>query len=170
MLRDKAQTLICGLSWVYQRVDKLHRAREYGEESLSLGDDLGWQRNTAYCHKCLGRLARMEAEKTTDPNGRKRLLDESIALLKSAIPLFEQLTDENMGPNCEDVGESWSLQGRTHMVAGDRKLARDAVREAYRILDKFHGSKAWAESVILDGELSLAAGAETSRCNEVMRS
>jgi tetratricopeptide (TPR) repeat protein len=158
MLRDRAQTLICGISWVYQRVDKLRIARAYGEESLRLGEEIGWQRNTAFCRKCLGRVERMDAESTGESDERKKLLQQSIESLQAAIPLFASLTDEGMGPDCEDIGECWSLIARTLLVFGDLPAVRGAMQKAYPILDRFRGSKAWADLLILDGDLELLAG------------
>ena len=159
MLRNKALTLICGLSWVDQRIDKLQRARHYAEESLRLGDELEWGRNTAFCHKCLGRLLRMEAEVERDATKRSTLLRESLVYLERAIPFFEALKNEpDLGPDCEDVGECLSLLGRTYLIARDILSSRRAVEAAYQILDQFRGRKAWADLLILDGELNLAEG------------
>src|SRR5206468_2880638 len=53
----EAHALICGQSWVFQRIGRLPEARIAAEKSLQLGVDIGWERNTAYCTKCLGRLS-----------------------------------------------------------------------------------------------------------------
>src|SRR5436853_3342720 len=65
-VEGEAHALICGLSWVLQRIGSLAQARAFAEASLKLGEDIGWQRNSAFCKKCIGRLYRMEAEQTDD--------------------------------------------------------------------------------------------------------
>jgi tetratricopeptide (TPR) repeat protein len=157
-LRHKAQTLICGVSWVYQRIGRLPEARVYAEESLNLGQELGWVRNTAFCKKCIGRLLRLEAELSKDPDRRRTLLRESEASLREAIPIFESAEDRDLGPGCEDIGECHSLIGRTHFAAQNREAARRSIEIAYDILDQFAGSKAWADLLILDGEVNLHEG------------
>jgi hypothetical protein len=158
MLRDKTQTLICGLSWVYQRTDRLSEARVHGEESLRRGEELGWSRNSAFCKKCIGRLLRLEAESCKDEDQRELLLRRSVTSLQEAIPIFEAGQDADLGPGCEDVGECLSLIGRSHLVSKDLKAAREAIIGAYEILEHFRPSKAWADLVILDGELQLREG------------
>src|SRR5262249_6360811 len=62
IIKGEAHALICGRSWVLQRVGRLHEAQAAAERSLTLGQDIGWDRNTAYCKKCMGRLFRIQAE------------------------------------------------------------------------------------------------------------
>lgn len=57
--KAKAKALICGLAWVYQRIGEFDEAERAAQESLQLGIDLNWDRNTAFCHKCIGRLRRI---------------------------------------------------------------------------------------------------------------
>lgn len=158
MLRDRAQSLICGVSWVYQRIDRLAEARVHAEESLKIGEELGWTRNTAFCKKCIGCLLRLEAEGCDDDEHRKSLLQYSVASLKEAIPLFENGQDADLGKNCEDVGECHSLMGRTFLIAKDPKSSRSCIATAREILERFRPTKAWADLVILDGEISLREG------------
>ena len=64
--KEEALTLICGRSWVLQRVNQLDEAKTDAQRSLELGKRLRWHRNTAFCLKCLGRLSRMQAEVVSD--------------------------------------------------------------------------------------------------------
>jgi hypothetical protein len=86
----RALTLICGKSWVYQRVDRLDEAMSLAKKSLDKGQAIPWPRNTAYCKKCIGRILRLQAEAETDPGIKKARLAESVEWLKAAIEMFEQ--------------------------------------------------------------------------------
>ena len=66
-VEGEAQAMICGKSWALQRIGRLDEARIAAEKSLELGEDIGWDRNTAYCEKCIGRLYRIMAEEASDP-------------------------------------------------------------------------------------------------------
>ena len=130
-VEDEAITAICGISWVYQRTGRLPEALAEAERSLDLGREINWDRNTAFCHKCLGRLKRMQAESLQDPQQRVKLLAGSVKLLQDAIREFTKLKLE------AEVGDSYSLLARTHLVAGDRDAASDAIKEAYmRLVDQ----------------------------------
>ena len=107
--KGKVVALICGRSWALQRMGRLHEAREAGEESLSLGHALHWDRNTAYCYKCLGRLYRMEAERSLQNKPEfDRLIALSMNWLKQAIELFPKVNESNLDRNGE-VGDCWKL-------------------------------------------------------------
>lgn len=154
----EAVALICGKSWVYQRIDRLPAARAEGEMSLELGKQLGWDRNTAFCLKCLGRLCRMEAERLRDnPGGRHDLLNKSISYLKEAIDFFPLISELSPSDRDSEVGDCYSLLGRTYLVAGALPLARDAAKEAQRRLSD-ETSKDFADLQILHGDLALAGG------------
>jgi hypothetical protein len=158
---------------VYQRIDRLAEARVHAEESLKLGKELGWTRNTAFCKKCIGRLLRLEAEGCDDDGQRKSLLQNSVTSLQGAIPLFESGQDPDLGKECEDVGECHSLIGRTFLIAKDPDASRKCIVKAYEILERFRPSKAWADLVILDGELDLREGRSQTaieRGDQVLRS
>ena len=122
--RDEALATICGISWVYQRTGRLREARVEAENSLSLGKDIRWDRNTAFCKKCIGRLSRLEAEATRDHAERARLLDDSVGLLQDAIRRFKAL---NLAL---EVGDCFSLLARTHLTARNLTEAEAAIREA----------------------------------------
>ena len=123
-VEDEAVAAICGVSWVYQRTERLAEALTEAERSLDLGLDIYWDRNTAFCHKCIGRLKRMEAEATQDDRQRTALLKESFELLSQAIDEFTKLGLE------AEVGDCYSLLARTHFVDDDRQAARNAIAEA----------------------------------------
>ena len=81
--KGEAIALICGRSWVFQRINRLAEARAEGEKSLQLGEAIGWYRNTAFCLKCLGRLFRMEAERHRQNNTKfTKLLDASTSVVR----------------------------------------------------------------------------------------
>lgn len=148
--RAKALALICGRSWVYQRVDRIDKARCFAEESLALGTAIGWDRNTAFCTKCIGRLLRLEAKRTEDSCRRQELLRESEIKLVQAIRLFEALPPSEKGDR--EVADCYSLLGRTHFVAGNREEAERCVAIAFERMpvDEF---KDMMDLQILAGEL-----------------
>jgi hypothetical protein len=122
--KDEAVALICGVSWAYQRTGRLDQARVEAERSLKLGRDIGWDRNTAFCEKCLGRLKRLEAESVGDGTARAALLGKSEELLRAAIQRFTALSIES------EVGDCYSLLARTFLAAGRLADARDALKKA----------------------------------------
>ncbi len=150
VVQGEAVALICGRAWVYQRVGELDRAAADSEASLELGEQIGWERNTAYCHKCIGRLCRVRAEATAGGE-RDRLLAESRDRLREAIERFRALGRD------EEVGDSFSLLGRTELVAGDRDAAEAAVIEAARLLTD-RGSKDFLDLELLRAELAQDSG------------
>ena len=145
-VEDEAVAAICGVSWVYQRTERLAEALTEAERSLVLGLDIYWDRNTAFCHKCIGRLKRMEAEATQDDRQRTALLKESFELLSQAIDEFTKLGLE------AEVGDCYSLLARTHFVDDDRQAARNAIAEADdRLVDPT--TKDFLDLQILKGDL-----------------
>jgi tetratricopeptide (TPR) repeat protein len=156
--RGEAVALICGRSWVYQRINRLDDARADGLRSLELGKELGWDRNTAYCLKCLGRLSRMEAERQ-HPNSAEftKAWRASLDYLHQAISVFPNVSELPAADRTAEVGDCYSLLGRTHLVAGDVKAAAIAAQSALdRISDKT--SKDYADLQILFGDLASARG------------
>ncbi len=160
--KGKTVALICGRSWALQRMGRLHDAREAGEQSLRLGEALHWERNTAYCYKCLGRLYRMEAEKNRQNKAEfDGLIALSVKWLQKAIELFPNVNESNLDHTGE-VGDCYSLLGRTHFVDGNRAEAVKAAREAVkRITDE--ASKDFADLQILLGDLSAVRDVEHAR-------
>lgn len=147
--REEALTLICGRSWVLQRVGRLDEAKADAERSLELGRMLGWHRNTAFCLKCLGRLSRMQAEVLPEGAERKGLLAESEQYLRKAIEAFTRLDEHDTE---EEVGECHSLLGRSWLVAGQLKEAREEAAKAEPLLGD-SASKEYQDLQILHGDL-----------------
>lgn len=155
MLRNRAQTLICGLSWVYQRVGLLNEADRHAQESLELGKTLGWARNTAFCFKCRGRLQRIRAE-LSEGEEREAFLAGSRELLEAAIDAFARHPE--FGPEHPEVADCRSLLGRTLLVQERLDEAAEAVRIARGVLDQEIGSKDWADVLILNAEIRSKRG------------
>jgi tetratricopeptide (TPR) repeat protein len=154
--KGEAVALICGRSWVYQRINRLAEARAEAEKSMNLGNEIEWDRNTAYCLKCIGRLFRMEAEqnKTNMPK-YQALLQSSIDYLQQAIEKFPHVSELSSVERGTEVGDCYSLLGRTYLVGGDRRKAEKAAREAFnRITDRT--LKDYADLQILFGDLASA--------------
>lgn len=162
--KGEAVALICGRSWVYQRIDRLGEARVDGERSLQLGKDIGWDRNSAYCLKCLGRLCRMEAQRNPENPKFKDLLAESIKHLEEALAWFPNVSELSEHERISEVGDCYSLLGRSYLVAKDLAKAEDAARKAIdRITDKT--SKDYADLQILLGDLAKARGDKGAATN-----
>ena len=123
-VEDEAIAAICGVSWVYQRTGRLSEAFDQAQHSLGLGEAIHWATNTAFCHKCMGRLRRLEAEEDSNEQERGELLRKSAGLLQTAISEFTSL-DQQL-----EVGDCYSLLARTHLSANHLSLARNAIKEA----------------------------------------
>ncbi len=149
-VEGEAQAMICGYSWALQRVGRLDEARIAAEKSLRLGEDIGWDRNTAYCEKCIGRLYRVMAEQTTDLDKKREFLKSSKVKLETAIARF-QMSPE-FGPMHPEIGDCYSLLGRTYLVADDVKNAWESVVKAGKLLTHSDG-KDYLDLRILEGEL-----------------
>lgn len=154
VVKDEAHALICGRSWVLQRVGRFAEAQVAAEKSLQLGQDIGWDLNTAYCKKCMGRLFRLQAEK--EQGGQKAtLLAQSVESLNEGIERFGKLGD--FGPTHPEVGDCYSLLGRTYLVAGRFREADAAVQKAHNLISD-QGSKDYLDLTILSGDLQVAQG------------
>jgi tetratricopeptide (TPR) repeat protein len=150
MVQAEAIALICGRSWVYQRIGELWKARADGEHSLQLGEQIGWELNSAFAHKCLGRICRMEAEACEEPERSERLAD-SVRHLKEAIVRFSALRRD------VEVGDAWSLLARSRLVGRDLDGARAAVAEAeQRLVDP--AEKDYVDLLIVRGDIAAANG------------
>lgn len=146
----EAQAMICGKSWALQRTGRLEEARIAAEKSLQLGEDIGWDRNTAYCEKCIGRLYRIMAEGAPDSGKKREYLDLSRTRLETAIARFS-LSSE-FGPSHPEIGDCYSLLGRTYLIAQDIPAARECVDKAGRLLS-INDGKDYLDLKILEGEL-----------------
>lgn len=154
MVQGEAQALVCGRSWVYQRVNRLDEAKAAAEKSLHLGEGIGWTRNTAYCRKCIGRLHRLLGEAATGPD-RDNHLRESERDLREAIRLFS--TMDEFGRDHQEVGDCFSLLARTCLVAGRLDDAEAALKEAYARIPS-DGSKDYIDLLLVTGDIDLARG------------
>ena len=156
-VEDEAVARICGVSWVYQRTERLPEALVEAERSLALGQALHppWDRNTAFCHKCLGRLKRMQSEVAHDTERRIQLLNDSQQFLLEAIGEFKKLGLE------AEVGDCYSLLARTYLVTDNRTAARDAVREANKRMTN-SANKDYLDLQIVKGDLMLHSNRRTA--------
>ena len=145
----RALALICGQSWVLQRVNELEKAQAAALDSLALGRKLPWPRNTAFCLKCLGRLSRIRAEATHDSLARAAFLADSERYLRDAIAEFAPLPDRDRHA---EIGDCQSLLGRTLLVAKRLDEAQAAAMEANSLLPASAG-KDYQDLQILHGDL-----------------
>src|SRR5207249_4723847 len=111
-----------------------------------------------YCRKCIGRLLRMEAEGFDEGEEKDRLLAESMASLREAIECFTNSSE--FGPTDSEVGECYSLLGRTYLTAGQLAGARDCADRAARLLTD-PAAKDYLDLAILRGDLAAAEGDRT---------
>jgi len=154
--RARAQAMLCGTSWVFQRTGRLQEARVWAEKSLKLGQDIGWDRNTAFSNKCIGRLERLEAEQPqTNTEDRARLLQQSAAKLQEAIRTFAALAD--FGPLSRQVGDCYSLMARTYLTAQMRGETEAALQKAFTILTN-SSPKEYSDLLILNGDYEVVWG------------
>ena len=155
VVKGEAVALICGRSWVYQRMDRLFDAIADGEKSFEIGEGIAWERNSAYCKKCIGRIYRMQAEKELENHKLDRqkvrdLLKQSTECLNDAIDRFSRL--EEFGPDDPEVGDCYSLLGRTFLVNGKRIEADAAVKKGFNLISEGSG-KDYLDLLILAGDL-----------------
>ena len=155
VVKGEAVALICGRSWVYQRMDRLSDAIADGEKSFEIGEGIRWERNSAFCKKCIGRIYRMQAEKELDnpkPDRQKvaALLDQSAECLTGAIQRFSRLVE--FGSDDPEVGDCYSLLGRTFLVNGKRIKADAAVKKGFNLIPDGSG-KDYLDLLILAGDL-----------------
>jgi len=148
----EARALICGVSWVYQRLPGHLREAKYAyERGRELASIFDLKESLAFSAKCLGRLHRIMAEENENKEQANEDLRLSIERLKEAVGLFSAL--ENHGPGSNDVGDCLSLLARTYMVDGQYEIAKHTARKAYRILSAGSVSKEYIDLLILMGEL-----------------
>jgi len=148
-LKAEAMTRICGEAWAYQRLNQLAEARAAADDSLRLGRDIPWDRNTAFCMKCIGRLLRIQAEQEQDEGARSKLLGDSESHIKEAIRIFEKL--DEVGPNHTEVGDCYSLLGRTLLFSNNRREATKAAKKARELLTD-QSDKDYLDLCLLEGD------------------
>jgi hypothetical protein len=90
------------------------------------------------------------AEEAKDLTNKRDLLQISIRHLESAIERFSRSPE--FGPEHPEVGDCYSLLGRTYLVSGARSDARRAVRKASTLIPP-SGAKDYLDLRILEGEL-----------------
>ena len=165
----RAQAMLCGRSWVLQRTGRLREARMWAEKSLELGEKIGWDRNTAFAKKCIGRLDRVEAEHPGTSNERKsELLRSSSEKLLEAIQMFSGSGE--FGSTHLQVGDCYSLLARTHLMARMRSETEAALKQAYYILPATP-TKEYFDLLILTGDYEVVWGSREhadSRYSEVI--
>ena len=151
----EARARICGLSWAYQRMGRLDLAADEAEKSLLLSQHLNLRTNLAFCKKCMGRLERMRAESENDDGTARTMYQRSITLLKSAIETFS--SHEDFGPEDPEIGDCFSLLGRTCLAMDNiAQASRHVERASELIVDK--SSKDFMDLAILKAELAAARG------------
>lgn len=154
---NKVRSLICGISWVLQRVGELDQADDALTEAHELNAGTTDVANDAFLDKCRGRLKRMLAEQIeVGAPHRQAHLEDSIRLLSQAYGKFESLVHEGERHRIEDLGECQSLLARTYWEAERPEDARNAADRARPILNAVATSKATADLVILELEMDLS--------------
>ena len=152
----EARARICGLSWAYQRMGMLDRAAEEAAESLRLARLIESTVNVAFGKKCSGRLARVRAEAASDDTDtRNQWLSQSHDELLDAVDAFSGL--DGFGPDSAEVGDCYSLLGRTSLVMGDVRQADTYAAMATPLLVD-ESSKDYLDLQILKGELAVRRG------------
>ncbi|HEX2093671.1 MAG TPA: tetratricopeptide repeat protein, partial [Longimicrobiaceae bacterium] len=117
---------------------------------LETAEKLGAEINLAFGKKCMGRLYRLDAERFPAGNERNQRLYQSVGLLEDAIECFSRLPE--YGPDHPEVGDCYSLLGRTYLAFGRLTEADKAVRQAEtRLRDP--ASKDYLDLQILLGDL-----------------
>ena len=148
------RSLICGLTWYYQRIGDLDEANAAASKSLRFARDLDSKIDIAFSLKCTGRLRRIEAEGLTG-NARQAKLAESLGMLGDAIETFN--VTEGHGPMSPEVGDCYSLMARTHLVGQELHKAKTKLQHAFaRIKDD--GSKDQIDALILAGDVEMEGG------------
>ena len=120
----EAHARVCGVAWVYQRIGRLEDAKIETERSRQKGEQISWQRNTAFCVKCRGRLLRMLAEENSDENNKIKLLKLSHISLEQGIKEFEKCEEMPRAEREQEIGDSHSLLARTLFSAKNPGLAQ----------------------------------------------
>ena len=149
----EARARICGLSWAYQRMGELELAAREATKSLELSQQLNLATNLAFCMKCMGRLERIQAEAEADSIASRKRFRRSRESLLNAIDKFSH--HEKFGPEDPEVGDCYSLLGRTCLAMGNHEDAhRYAQRASELIVDRT--SKDYLDLAILLGDIASA--------------
>ena len=151
----QARARICGTSWAYQRMGDLGLAEQEAQQSVRVSEGISSRKNLAFCKKCLGRLKRLRAEAEPSLEVKRVFFEESVHCLREAISLFGDLYE----PDDPEVGDCYSLLGRTYLSAGDVRRAYDCAMEAMSRIKP--DSKDYLDLRILEGDICLATGEKT---------
>ena len=81
---------------------------------------------------------------------KRAFFKDSVQYLREAISLFDNLDDDR------EVGDCYSLLGRTYLSTGNVSTARECVEEAMRLIDA--DSKDYLDLRILEGDICLETG------------
>ncbi len=154
-VKAEAVALICGESWVLQRIGRLDEAMLRADESLKLGESIQWERNTAFCKKCKGRVYRLMGELERDGEKKARFFSQSVSSLKEAIRIFSGMTD--WGADCAEVGDCYSLLARTYLVCNQLADARKCLKHASDRLNN-PDDKDYLDYTILEGDYACSIG------------
>jgi len=95
----------------------------------------------------------MEAEQENDTDAKASKFQLSIDLLKKAIEEFSRLSD--FGPEHAEVGDCFSLLGRTYLSMGHISDADASTRKSLKLLSEKDG-KDYIDLVILIGDIAVA--------------
>ena len=146
----QARAKICGTSWVYQRTGNLGLAEQEAQESVRISEGISSRKNLAFCKKCVGRIKRLRAEAESKLEVKRAFFEDSVQCLREAVSLFGNLDDDR------EVGDCYSLLGRTYLSIGNVRRAHDCASEALRRIDP--DSKDYLDLRILEGDISLVTG------------
>lgn len=154
----QARARICGTSWVYQRTGHLGLAEEEALKSMRVSEGIGSGKNLAFCKKCLGRLKRLRAEEEKKSETQQTFFEESVQSLREAISQFSNLSE--YGPDHPEVGDCYSLLGRTYLSMGNVRMARDCAEKAASRINS-ESKKDYLDLRILEGDICLVRREET---------
>lgn len=144
------RSLICGLTWYYQRVGDLEEADVAARKSYRFAEEVDSKIDLAFSAKCTGRLRRLQAEALLPSSERRSLLSESVGMLTSAIQYFEAVRGYEA-----EVGDCYSLLARTNLVTGDLPEARKNLSNALTRIPE-DGGKDRLDALILAGDIEMA--------------
>ena len=112
--------------------------------------------------KCTGRILRLQAERLPDSEERNDLLAESAEVITAAMERFEIVPE--IGSSHPEIGDCYSLLGRTYLVAKQFGRAHKAIQKAYELIPP-DGSKDHLDLLILTADLQAATAAREAAEN-----
>ena len=150
----EARARICGTSWAYQRIVRLDLASDEAFKAIEISKGIGSAENLAYCHKCLGRIERLRAERESTSSQKHRHFLQSVKSLTKAIELFGTLAYH--GQDGEEVGDCYSLLGRTFLKMDQLEDAKECAERARLRIN--NTNKDYLDLCILDGDINATNG------------